>query len=68
MTMRYLTDEPLTAWPSTIAACHVCRGAGFVNKYKPFRIESGLSSAPCLTRDGDVRPVLFRRVQTFFYR
>jgi hypothetical protein len=66
MTVRDLADEAVTAWSSTIPARHVCRGVGFVNKYEPFRIESGLSSAPCPTRRGDVWSVLFCCVQTFF--
>ena len=66
MSIWNLADEPLAARPSTVPASHVCGNAGFVNKDKPFRIKSGLSSSPSPARRGDVRPVLFCRVQAFF--
>ena len=66
MTIWHLADQPFTARSSTVAARHVCRSTGFVNKDEPFRIKSCLSLAPGLTRRSDVWSVLFGRVQAFF--
>src|SRR5882724_1314604 len=66
MAIRYLADEPLTARSATVATGHVCGCAGFIDEHQLSRIKPGLHLAPCLTRRGDVRPVLFGRVQAFF--
>ena len=66
MAMRYLADEPFTARSATVATGHVCGCTGFIDEHQLSRIKPGLHLAPCLTRRGDVRPVLFGRVQAFF--
>jgi hypothetical protein len=66
MAKRYLADEPFTARSATVATGHVCGCAGFIDEHQLSRIKPGLHLAPCLTRRGDVRPVLFGRVQAFF--
>src|SRR5262249_40003265 len=56
---------PFAALSAAVAASHVCRCAGFVDKHQASRIELGLLSAPCLTSHGYVRSILFGCVQAF---
>ena len=66
MAKRYLADKPFTARSATVATRHVCGCTGFIDEHQLSRIKPGLHLAPGLTRRGDVRPVLFGRVQAFF--
>jgi hypothetical protein len=49
-----------------MGACHLGVGAGFINEYNPFWIKLRLSRLPSLARFGDVGPILFSGVQSFF--
>ena len=63
---RGVSDKSLASFTSPIARCHVGRGPGLIDEYKPLRIKTFLLIAPSETCGPDIRSFLFGGVQSFF--
>jgi hypothetical protein len=62
----YMADHPLASQSAAVRAGHAGANRGFVDEDKAGRIKQPLLAYPAPTGAGDVRPLLFRRVQDFF--
>ena len=61
-----LADQSLAGGAAAPGADHLGIGASLVDEHQLARIKAGLAGLPFLSRLGDVGPVLFGRVQSFF--
>ncbi len=66
VTVRRFGDELLAFMAPAMAACHRRICAGFINKNKPCEVKISLRSLPKLASQGDIRPILLRRINRFF--
>lgn len=66
MAMRNLGNEPLAPGTSPMLSGHVCLGPSLVNEHEARDIEPALVLLPLFTPPGDVGPVPFAGVKSFF--
>ena len=64
----HLIDEPFAFQSPPIEASHFGGGGGLIDEDKLLRIKGWLFFPQGLTSRGDVGPILFRRVYTFFLK
>src|ERR1019366_1626314 len=63
-----ISEQPLAPFATPMAGRHVGRSPGLVDEHKLFRIKAFLHLAPGETGGLNIKPFLFRGVQSFFYR
>lgn len=63
MSPRHAANEALAARTAAVAARHVGRRTGFVDKDEAFRLQFGLVRTPPIAGLGDIRPILFGSAQ-----
>jgi hypothetical protein len=66
MTERRAGDQSLASFTPPVTGCHVGRGPGLVDKYKPSRIKAFLHLMPSGAGGLDVRAFLLGGMQGFF--
>jgi hypothetical protein len=66
--VQHLLHEPRTPWCPTVEARDRRRNGGFIDEYELSRIKQHLPPPQCLTRGGDVWPVLLGGPQAFFLK
>ena len=64
--VQHLLHKPLTLRRPAKEACDRRRDAGFIDEHQPTWIQHSLPPSQCLTRGGNVWPILLGGPQAFF--